>query len=401
MVEAVGYPQVSEVGTRLREALLRKTGIGTLPPARHISDAELSDDRLAAARICIEGRLGAIRTEESRLILRIYTRTHVFLARVPEAGSPHTLRVGSKLSLTGIYTANEDSITPKLDSQIELLVSDAGDIVVLSEPPWWTLPRLLSALAVLLVTLALTAVWIALLRRQVPHRTALLKREIGHREHIERQHAVEAERSRIARDLHDDLGSRLTEINFLAAVSPGSADDERTTFEVIAEKARSLVKALDVIVWAVDPEKNSLQPMADYLGEYIREFLANSSVACRFRIPISVPNYPVDGQVRHAILMAVKETLNNVVRHSSATEVRFELSIGDALQITIVDNGKGFERGIQVESHGLNNRVARLARIGGDYRIESRVGVGTIARITIPMQCLAAVRNGDLNEIFD
>lgn len=399
IVEAVGYPEVSEIGTRLREALLRKTGVGILPRARQVSDAELSDNHLSAARICIEGRLGAIRTEESGLSLRIYTRTHVFVARVPDAGSRHTLRVGSKLSLTGIYTANEDSIPRKLDSQIELLVSNSDDIVVLSQPPWWTLPRLLCALAALLVTLALAAVWIALLRRQVAHRTALLKREIEHREHIERQHAVEAERSRIARDLHDDLGSRLTEINLLAAVSPDSADDERTTFEIIAEKARSLVKALDVIVWAVDPEKNSLQPMADYLGGYIREFLISSSVACRFKIPISVPDYPVDGQVRHAILMAVKETLNNVVRHSSATEVRFEMTIGDALQISIVDNGTGFERGTQAEGHGLNNCVARLARIGGDYRIESRPGVGTTVRITIPMQCLAAARNGDLNEI--
>lgn len=139
--------------------------------------------------------------------------------------------------------------------------------------------------------------------------------------------------------------------------------------------------------------------MADYLGGYIREFLISSSVACRFKIPISVPDYPVDGQVRHAILMAVKETLNNVVRHSSATEVRFEMTIGDALQISIVDNGTGFERGTQAEGHGLNNCVARLARIGGDYRIESRPGVGTTVRITIPMQCLAAARNGDLNEI--
>src|SRR6185437_12356553 len=148
-------------------------------------------------------------------------------------------------------------------------------------------------------------------------------------EHVEREHAIEAERSRIARDLHDDLGSRLTEINFLASTHqlPESVSETHTTFKAISERARALVKALDVIVWAVDPEDNSLQSLADYLCGYTREYLANSSILCRFKVPITCPEMTIDGKVRHEIFMVVKEILNNIVRHAEATEVKLQMTI--------------------------------------------------------------------------
>jgi len=249
---------------------------------------------------------------------------------------------------------------------------------------------LLSAVGVLLVTLSLAGVWIALLRKQVSHRTQLLQRETRERERVEREHALEAERSRIARDLHDDLGSRLTEINFLASTSqlPGSADETDTTFRAISERARALVKALDVIVWAVDPADNSLQSLADYLCGYAREYLANSSIPCRFKVPIACPDLIIDGKVRHEVFMVVKEILNNIARHAKATEVKFQMTIDDALEIDIMDNGKGFDRETNGDGHGLKNCSLRLAKIGGDFEIESLTGVGTTFRIKIPLRHL-------------
>ena len=390
VVEAVGYPEISGADTRLREALLRKTHPDSLSPCPRISDADLSDNRFAAVRISVEGKLSGYHTEEDSLVLQVQTPTHLILARIVGGSSLRALRPGSKLLLTGVYLPHYDSISAGRGSHLELLINGPRDVLVLSTPSWWTLQRLLSAVGVLLVTLALAAVWIALLRRQVTQRTLLLQHEIRERERVEREHAIEAERSRIARDLHDDLGSRLTEINFLANTQqlPESAGETQTTFKAISERARALVKALDVIVWAVDPEGNSLQSLADYLCGYTREYLSNSSVLCRFKIPIACPDLTVDGKVRHEVFMVVKEILNNVVRHAQATEVKFQMSITDTLEISVVDNGKGFDLSLGADRHGVKNYSARLAKIGGTCQIESVAGVGTTVRIKIPLPFL-------------
>jgi signal transduction histidine kinase len=277
-----------------------------------------------------------------------------------------------------------------------LLLNAPGDVAVISEPSWWTLQRLLSAVGMLLVTLTLAGIWITQLRRQVAQRTVQLQREIRERERAERQHALEAERSRIARDLHDDLGSSLTEINVLASTGqrPRSGNGAPAAlFKAIADKARRLIEALDVIVWAVDPEDNSLQSLADYLSGYTRDYLSNSSTACRFKIPVTLPNATLDGETRHELLMVVKETLNNIVRHSHATEVEFQLGVTrDVLEIRIDDNGKGFDPNSEAGGHGLKNCSVRLTKIGGSCHIESRAGLGTTVRVQLPLSLAAAGR---------
>jgi signal transduction histidine kinase len=390
-VEAVGYLELYGATTRLREALLHTTGHSALAPAPRVPDSELSKESFAAERICLEGKLAGFHTEEDSVVLQVQMPTHLILARVSDGGSLRTLRPGSKLSLSGVRVPNADSANSNNDSRIELLVSGPDAVIVLSKPSWWTLQRLLSAVAVLLVTLSLAGVWIALLRKQVAHRTLLLQHEIRERERVEREHALETERSRIARDLHDDLGSRLTEINFLASTSqlPSSPDETHTTFKAISERARALVKALDVIVWAVDPEDNSLQSLADYLCSYTREYLTNSAIPCRFKVPIACPELSVDGKVRHEVFMAVKEILNNIVRHADASEVTLKMTIGDVLEINIIDNGKGFDSTTSADGHGLKNCSLRLAKIGGSFQIESDAGTGATFRIEIPLECLA------------
>jgi signal transduction histidine kinase len=327
----------------------------------------------------------------------VQTPAHLVFARIAGGAALGSLRPGSKLLLDGVYLPNADSANSKNRSPFELLVNGPSGIMVISRPPWWTLQRLLTAVGVLLVTLALAGVWIAMLRRQVTHRTLLLKREIRERERVEHKHALEAERSRIARDLHDDLGSRLTEINFLASTSqlPDSPDETHSIFKAISERARALVKALDVIVWAVNPEDNSLQSLADYLCGYTREYLSHSSILSRFKVPIVCPDLMVEGKVRHEVFMVVKETLNNIVRHAEATEVKFQITIDHAFEIAIIDNGKGFVTETGTDGHGLKNCFVRLEKIGGTCRVESLAGVGTTVRINIPLQSLAVSHTED------
>jgi len=134
-----------------------------------------------------------------------------------------------------------------------------------------------------------------------------------------------------------------------------------------------------------------LQSLADYLTGYTREYLSNSSVLCRFKVPVTLPEVTLDGQVRHELLMVVKETLNNIVQHAAAAEVEFQMRIEcDTLEICIGDNGRGFDPNIQNGGHGLKNRLARLRKIGGSCDIESRKDIGTQVRMRLPIPLHAA-----------
>lgn len=392
LVEAVGYPDISETALLLREAILKKTGRAELPKARNLEDSQLTIGGLDSTRVRVEGKLLGWHSEQGVPVLEMQSGADLYLARLASrASGEFSFHPGSRLSLEGVYVGQGRKQHPRAEPEsFELLLNSPADIVVLSQPSWWTLQRLLIIVGLLLVGLTFAVVWITQLRRVVGQRTAQLQREIRERERIERQHALEAERSRIARDLHDDLGSSLTEIGVLASTGQRPRTSEAShanLFHAIAGKARSLIAALDVIVWAVDPEDNLLQSLADYLSGYAEEFFSHTNISCRFKVPVSFPPTTLDGRVRHDLLMAVKEALNNIVRHAEATEVEFRMAVSDGdLQIEIVDNGKGFEGGREKDGHGLKNLTARLLKLEGSCTVESRVGGGTSVKIRLPLR---------------
>ena len=395
LVEAVGYPDIGREELLLREALLGKTGEAPLPKPFIPSEADLSRQTLNSTRIRIVGKLLGWHVEQGAQVLEMQSSARLFLARIAAGqASPIPLRIGSRLALEGVFVGRGGNQPFDTDSEsFELLLNSFADVSVLSEPTWWTLPRLLALTGVLLVFLAVTVVWNTQLRRLVDQRTRQLRNETRERERIERQHAVEAERSRIARDLHDDLGSSLTEISVLAStgqLSLTSAENQPRLFKAISTKARSLISALDVIVWAVDPEDNSLQSLGDYLSGYMDEFFSHTKIACRIKVPISFPPITLEGRVRHDLLMVVKETLNNIVRHSDATDVEFRMAIADSiLEIDIADNGKGIDDETHSQGHGLRNLSARLQKLGGSCTVQSSAGKGTLVNIRLPLAASA------------
>jgi signal transduction histidine kinase len=397
IVEAVGYPDITGTALLLREAKLRRTGHGLLPQTKILTEADLTREDLDSTRVRVEEKLLGMHLEQGAPVLEMQSGAHLYLARLPRGESrQESLRPGSQLALDGVYVGHGHNQHPGAEAEsFELLLNSFGDLVVLSQPSWWTLQRMLIITGVLLIGLMFAVAWITQLRRLVEQRTAQLQRETRERERVERQHALEAERSRIARDLHDDLGSSLTEINVLASTGqrPQANEASQTNlFHAIAGKARSLIAALDIIVWAVDPEDNLLQSLADYLSGYAEEFFANTNIACRFKVPVSFPKIILEGRVRHDVLMAVKEALNNIVRHSEATEVEFRMAVAnDDLEIEIADNGKGFEGGVEKGGHGLKNLSARLVKVGGSCTVESTVAGGTVVKIRLPLSSSSPV----------
>ena len=399
LVEAVGYPNISKSFLILRQAIIHKTGETNLPPQNQLSKSLSNLAGLDSTRVRIEGELLGWHFEQAKPVLEMQSATRLFLARLPKQHIP-PLRTGSQLALDGVFVnlgINRET-GPRADA-FELLLNSPADIQILSQPPWWTLGRLLMLVGVLLFILIVSALWITQLRRLVAQRTSQLQREIREREQAEKQRALEVERSRIARDLHDDLGASLTEIAVLASKGQRTSQIEQSTpplFRAITSKARELVAALDIIVWAVDPKDNSLQSVADYLCDFTEEYLSPSGIACRFDVPVTLPSVILDGRLRHSLFLAVKETLNNIVRHSQATEVEFRLAIADGrLEISILDNGKGFDAKSPQIGKGQKNLSARLSEIGGCYELHSIAGKGTTVRIELRLPDQGTGRPGE------
>ena len=383
VIEAVGYPDISGPSPVLRESVVRKIDFVTLPVARSLADSDLLGITNDSTLVRISGKLLGWHDDANGLVLQMQAGQQLFVARLEEPDNAKSVLIsGSQLALTGIYVAHlhGQPLGRTAADGFELLLNSPTDIVVLSKPSWWTLSRMLGLVGILMLILILASLWITQLHRQVEQRTRLLKHEIKERESAERLRALEAERSRIARDLHDDLGSSLTEIGVLASAGiRHSLEEDKSPglFRSISGKARGLIASLDVIVWAVDPEQNTLQSLADYLGGYAEEYLTNAEISCRYKIPVNLPVVTLEGRVRHDLFLAVKETLHNVVQHSRATEVEFQLAVMDlVLEIIISDNGCGIVSQ-DGGGHGLKNLPARLTQMGGRCEVTSRAGYGT------------------------
>jgi signal transduction histidine kinase len=133
--------------------------------------------------------------------------------------------------------------------------------------------------------------------------------------------------------------------------------------------------------------------LADYLSGFAGEYLSNSRVVCRFKIPVAFPAVILEGRVRHDLFLAVKEAFNNVVRHASASEVEFGIAVVEGtLEIVIADNGKGFDSSVASNGNGLNNLRGRLAKLSGSCVVESHLGNGTNVKIRLPLPTLETGR---------
>ncbi|MEW6158327.1 MAG: two-component regulator propeller domain-containing protein [Verrucomicrobiota bacterium] len=211
---------------------------------------------------------------------------------------------------------------------------------------------------------------------------------------LELQRAREAERTRISRDLHDHLGASLTEIGMLAADGADTAPVAKSVakqFQTINEKVQTIVNELDAMVWAVDPRQDTLLSLAGYLASFVEEFTAAANINCRVDVPRDLPEWPLCSEARHSLFLAVKEAVNNAVRHGCATEICFRMRLeARDLEICVQDNGAGFdpERLTPGQSggNGLSNLQTRLASLGGRCEIQSQPGAGTtvLLRFSLP-----------------
>jgi signal transduction histidine kinase len=405
VAEVVGFPSLTGPSPVLQEAVARKIGVAAVPPARLLNSTNLFRAENDAVRVRVEALL--LNVSDNGRTLEMQAGLQRFVARIN--GDDQTgpvpaqlkmdLPLGSSLALTGVYAGIGGNRTAGTDvANFELLLNSPADIQVLARPSFWTLARLIALVSALFGVLFLAVIWIRLLHHKVQQRTAELRQEMREREQAEHQRALAQERARIARDLHDDLGSNLTEITMLATAGPGSkwpAEDAAERMETIAGKSRTLVNALDEIVWAVDPNRDTLASVARYLASYAEEFLSGLKMACRVQIPNSFPDLVVSGEVRHHLFLAVKEALNNAIRHGNANEINFRVRVSaDCLVISINDNGSGFDTSERSSGYGLLNLRNRLEHLHGRCELESTPGAGTTVSLQLPLPIPNSNSNG-------
>ena len=314
-----------------------------------------------------------------------------FRFTAPEFLAPDALRFRYRIKLDDsawieagrARTANYHRLPPG-DYVFELEVSN-GPLVRRLEQAFVVQPLFLQRASVRVagyLLAALAIVGLVSLRARAVHR-----RREGE---LRRQQALDRERTRIARDIHDDLGASLTRINLMTQAArrelarPAEAAQR---LEQIARTARTLTHKMDEIVWAVSPRHDSLESVAHYLASFAQDHLADAGISCRLDIPVVLKDRAVYAESRHHLFLAFQEAIHNVIKHSGAARVLVTLRPGSkSFIVTVEDNGSGIAlRSDQPpRRNGLDNMHRRLAEVGGKCKIAPAAGGGTGVLFEVP-----------------
>jgi signal transduction histidine kinase len=329
----------------------------------------------------IKGLLLGVSTHSDDIVFDVQSGLHRLIATMRDQENMDELPApGSTLELTGVYVGQGGNrmLGRRIDS-FKLLLESGRDVRIVARPPWWTFRRLMLVVGMLIGVLLAALVWINLLHRKVEQRTAQLGDQI-------RQREVEQERTRVAQDLHDDLGGGLTEVNMLISLiqSPTTTPEEKSRYiDELNALALRMVDSLDEIVWAINPRNDTVTSLADYFGLYAQRLMELASVGCGLDVPENLPDQPLAPRFRQELFLAFKEALINAVRHANATKVWVQISIEkDEMVVIVSDDGCGIMPGKrEAGSDGLANMRARMEALGGTCDIQSSPDKGTTVRL--------------------
>ena len=268
-------------------------------------------------------------------------------------------------------------------------------IAPLGGSPWWTAPDAVIMMPSLKpikvyfwqtgwfqVTLLIICGGVILVSLRLMTQLALHRKE---------RFLLERERARIARDIHDDIGARMTQLVLhgeLAQNEECATPEIRQQLTWFCEEARGLLSTMDEVLWAVNPQRDTLRDFAAYVCKYAEGYLASTKILCLFEVGPEMSSAAFDLPLRRSLLMAIKETLNNAAKHSGATELRLKIHWeGQHLAVVVEDNGKGFDAAVlKSERNGLANMVQRMNELGGHCRITSQPGQGCRVEFNVPLR---------------
>jgi signal transduction histidine kinase len=269
--------------------------------------------------------------------------------------------------------ANEDGIW-----------NEAGAVLEITVQPWFWQTNWFRAVVIILL-LGIVAAIVRYISTQKLHRE--LQR---HKQH----EVLERERSRIARDLHDQLGANLTQVTLLgelAEADKNSPAEVESHAQQISQTARETTRSLDEIVWAINPSNDTLEGLANYACKYAQEYLALAGGRYRADVPGDLPAVQIPPEVRHNVFLAFKEAVHNVVKHAQASEVWIRLRLSpEKFILEIEDDGRGIgSQAAPQNRNGLRNMKKRMEDIGGSFEVRAAKEKGTVVKLTAPLSKLS------------
>jgi signal transduction histidine kinase len=400
-VEVLGFISQGDYTPLLQDGVYRKISGGPPPAPTPVTPDEALTGNHDCQLIQVSARLLDRSLHGSEQYLLLQQSNFIFQASLNLfAGHDNFAHIenGSCVKVTGVcriepgeWQAGDNWRAKSFSIQMR----SPEDVVVVLAPPWWTLKRLLWIASALGFVALAAFVWVVVLRRRVAERTRELEVQIQKRQLAERTREIEQERARVAHDLHDDLGSGLTEVNMLTTLvrSPATSVEEKQRYLTeLTETARRMVTSLDEIVWAVNPRNDTIASLASYFGSYAQRLLDLASISCGLDIAHDLPNHPLDPKYRQQLFFAFKEALTNVVRHSGATRVWLRISVRNGcLIVEVSDDGHGFHPANRRDGEdGIANMKERLKSLDGSCEITSNGKEGTTVclRAALPQRLL-------------
>jgi signal transduction histidine kinase len=408
LIEAAGFVELREGFAEMVGASVRPVGIGKPPQIASPKLADLLASPNSSHPVNPEDyqnrlvRLSGIfqhqeQLRETHTRLYLLSGTQEFTALLPSGSLQLAdLRPGSELELTGIcqldYGTEAAASLYANAKAVTLLLRSTNDMRLIHQAPWWTSQRLLMAIAVTGVVLALALIWAAQLRRLVSQRSAELAREIAGREQAQITfQATLSERQRMAADLHDGMEQTLNGLALqLQAAQRFLHDSPQRTEQHLDLSLSFLDSSRDELrrsVWDLRSEGLAGKTFAQALEDFIPQWSAGSDL--QMHIETAGDPRPITDHIASNLLMLVREAVNNALKHGRATIIEIKLAFEpEQLELTLTDNGLGFDpKQAPGPSHGhfgLQGMRERMARIQGRLEIRSSLGSGTTVIVTVP-----------------
>lgn len=257
---------------------------------------------------------------------------------------------------------------------------------------WWFIVLAVLALA------GCVWLWERARARRLRHVLALQRAEQAlNRSRAERLAEIERVRRRIATDLHDDIGSSLTQIAILSEVirqrtGNNGASAAAEPLQMIAAASRELVDSMSDIVWAINPEKDHLRDLSQRMRRFASDVFAAGNIKAALHFPDAAQEIKLGANMRREIFLIFKESVNNMVRHADCTEADITFSCApDALRLELRDNGQGFDTAQESDGHGLASMRERAQALNGALTIDSQPGGGTVVTLVVPLEARLVV----------
>jgi signal transduction histidine kinase len=388
-VKVEGYGAIAPFRPLLRATRVTQVSKGP-PPEPLAMDFHAKDVTLLQMEfVTVVADVFGVRSMRDETILQCHTAGTMFEAILPHGSVPSPpYNPGDRLRLTGICELTTTHPIPRAEwvDGFRIRLADWQAVTLLRRGPWWTMERLLSALGLMTLLAVLGFSGTFFFRRIVRKQAHSISEKLS-------EQAVHKDRYRIARDIHDDLGANLAQIAMLSELAHSDLEKPaaaRAHLDRIFDTSKGLARQLDETVWAINPSHDSLDAIVAFLGNFAQEHFQLAGIHCRFDVPDTLPELTLTSAVRHHLFLAAKEALQNIVKHSGASEAWLRVHMeGEDLVLSLEDNGIG---GAALpdgpcpsakNGNGLENIKHRMVSIGGRFELDSKPGMGTSVRLVL------------------